>query len=547
MRLILRALPAIGVLALTGSALADITGPTPLAWRWAESAKLSPSGTPQFYGENVIVAVGGRIYSLNKETGNLNWRYPSGEAIAGTFDKGCSLQGDVILAAGDDKSLYAVDAKTGDLKWQHLASEPITSNVVVTGQNIAYVSNKQTINIVDLATGAPVGNPIKEQSLIHDDITAFGDQLIYTTQRGRLVSFDTSSNREKWFQQVNSLKPSGNFTIFGDRIYVNSSTYLVCLRASSGSRVWQENVGRDLLGKPAANESGIASLTSRGELFFFNTNGKLMFGKPTPVGVPVSSPVFLGSMVSVSTANGAINLIDPKSATVVWSYVIAPISTNSGASNAAAPSSGGGSATAGGDGGGGLGIGGPGAGGPGGAQNQNTVERDYTLVAGNPAQSGNSLFVLTRDASLLMFDKELGVDLTPPSCKMLWPTPGNDVAGKAPMEMIFKLEDLGIGINPDSVKVMVNGKEYVHRLSNDGFLSILIVSRGANPQIANGTAKVSIAATDWLGNASTHEYTLKIDNSLTAVGSPPTNNQNNSGAGGAGGGFGGAGGRGDGK
>ena len=537
MRLILRALPAIGVLALTGSAIADITGPTPLAWRWAESAKISPTGTPQFNGENVIVAVGGRIYSLNKQSGNLNWRYPSGEAIAGTFDKGCILSGGVVLASADDKSVYAIDVNTGDLKWQHLASEPITSNLVVTGRNIAFISNKQTINVIDFATGGPVGTPSKEQTLIHDDIAAFGDQMIYTTQRGRMVSYDTSSNRPKWDQQLQGLKPSGNFSLFNDRIYVNSSTYLICLRASSGSAVWQENVGRDLLGKPAANENGIASLTSRGELYFFNTTGKLMFGKPTPVGVPVSSPTFLGNMVSVSTANGAINLIDPKSATIVWSYVIAPITTNStGSSNAAAPAPGGA-----GEGGASLG------GAPGAGQTNQPPARDYTIVAGEPAQSGNSLFVLTRDASLLMFDKELGVDLTPPTIDMLWPTPGNDIAGKAPLEMIFKIEDLGIGIDPDSVKVMINGKEYVHRLSNDGFLSILIVTRGANPQIANGRATVSITATDWLGNTKTRDFSMKIDNSLNAVGSPPKPGANPNNGGGVGGFGGGGGGRGDGR
>jgi hypothetical protein len=121
----------------------------------------------------------------------------------------------------------------------------------------------------------------------------------------------------------------------------------------------------------------------------------------------------------------------------------------------------------------------------------------------------------------LMFDKELGVDLTPPSTKMLWPTPGQEIAGKAPMEMIFKLEDLGIGIDPDSVKVKINGKDYVSKLSNDGFLNILIITKGANAQIANGRATVQVTATDWLNNTSVTEFSLKIDNSLNALGSPP--------------------------
>lgn len=530
MRLILRALPALGLLACGGFAAADITGPTPLAWRWAESAKLSPSGTPQFYGDNVIVAVGGRIYSLNKETGNLNWRYPSGEAIAGTFIGGCTLAGDTVYAAGDEKSVYAVDAKTGGLKWQFLATQPITSNVVVAGKTVAFVGNKQELTLVNSADGTAIGNPYKDQSLIHDFIAAYGDQVIFSTQRGRIVSFDTSSNRPKWDQQLASLKPSGNFTVFNDRIYVNSSSYLIALRASSGSSIWQQNVGRELTGMPAANDSAIASVSANGELYIFNTNGRQAFGKPTPIGVPVGSPSFIGGMVNISTANGAINLVDPKSGTLAWSYVIAPIVSGQTVNNAAAPSGGNDK-----DGGGGgdAGFGG-GAAGLGGAQNAATTtpqKVDYTLVAGMPAMSGNSLFVLTRDASLLMFDKDLGVDLTPPTVELLWPTPGNIIAGKAPMEMIFKLEDLGIGINPDSVKVTVNGKEYVSKLSNDNYLSVLIVTRGVNPQIPNGRATITVAASDWLGNAMIRTFSVKIDNALEPVGSPPTNSNTQGGSG----------------
>lgn len=538
MRLILRALPIVA-LAAANAAVADITGPTPLAWRWAESAKASPSGTPQILGDNVIVAVGGRVYSLNKSTGNLNWRFPSGEAIAGSFSHGCVVNNGTVYAGGDEKGVYAIDANTGSLKWQYVSDSPVTSNVVAAGNSVAFIANKQILTTLDASTGQKIGTPSPSQSIIHDDIAAFGDQVIYTTQRGRMVSFDTSSSRAKWDVDFRSLKPTGNFSIFNDRIYVNSSNFLICVRASTGSAIWQENVGRDLIGKPAASESGIASLTARGELYFFNTNGRPMFGKPTPIGIPAGSPSYVGTMVSIPTSNGAINLVDPKSSTIVWSYVISPIVRQSVRSNAAG-GGGGEAGTGGGAADGGIGGGGA-LGGAGGTQaQQDTQVRTYTVPAGTPVLSGNSLFVLTQDASLLMFDRDLGVDLTAPSVEMLWPFPGNDIAGKAPLEMIFKLEDLGIGINPDSIKVTINGKEYVHRISNDGFLSILIISRGANAQIANGRAKIVVTAADWLGNVQSKEFSVLVDNALPALGSPPTTNNNN--AGGTGGGLGGRGG-----
>ncbi|QYK52939.1 MAG: PQQ-binding-like beta-propeller repeat protein [Fimbriimonadaceae bacterium] len=540
MRFNLRALPALCAIAAFGSAYADISGPTPLAWRWAESAKASPSGTPQFVGNNVIVAVGGRIYSLDKSSGNLNWRFPAGEAIQGSFPYGCEVKNGMVVAAGDEKSIYAVDAETGEMKWQYVSPDFISSNVVIAGESIGFVTGKQKVNVITAQNGQLVGQPIAEQDLVHSTIGAYQDQIIYTTQRGKMVSLDTSSLRPKWEQKFNILRSNGNFTVYGDRIYANSLNYLIALRAGTGSVIWQQNTGKELSGSPAANESGIAAMTARGEVYFFNSSGKAMFGKPVEVGVPVSSPSFVGNLVSVSTANGAINLINPQSATIVWSYVIKAITTK-----APAPQTAGG--------GGALGPGGGDGGALGGQQPSTQPVVDYTLVAGTPAMSGNSLFVLTRDASLLMFDKDLGVDLTPPSAAMLWPKPGQEIAGKAPMEMVFKLEDLGIGIDPDSVKVKINGKDYISKLSNDGFLSVLIITRGTNAQIANGRATVQVTASDWLNNTSVTEYSLKIDNSLNALGSPPrgdSNNGNQPGGGGlgpAGGGRGGGGGRGDGS
>jgi outer membrane protein assembly factor BamB len=482
----------------------------------------------------VIVAVGGRIYNLDQATGNLKWRYPAGESIAGNFTSGAVVAGDTVLAAGDDKSIYAVDLNTGKLKWQYLSPSPITSNLVVLKDNIAFVANKQALTIVALQSGAAIGKPNNEASLIHDDIQGFGDQVIYTTQRGKMVSFDASTMRAKWEQQLNLLKPSGNFTLFNDRIYVNSGNFLICMRASTGSAIWQENVGRDLIGKPAASDSGIGVLDSRGGLGFYNTNGRPVFGKPLQIGVPAGSPSYLGEKIVIPTANGAINLVDPKSGTIIWSYVISPIVVRT------APATGGGAAAGGGNSDGGIGaIGGGGAPGASGtlqAQGNQGPIRTYTLVSGTPAMSGNSLFVLTRDASLLMFDKELGVDMTPPRSELLWPTPGNEVAGKAPMEMIFRLEDFGIGINPDSVKVTINDKEYFHRLTNDGYISVLIVSNGANAQIANGRATIKVTAADWLGNTATQVFNLVIDNSLPAIGGPPREGTTNQGGGAGGGG-----------
>lgn len=536
MRLNLRAVPVLAAIVAAAAIQADIKGPTPLAWRWAESARVSPSGTPQFVGENVIVAVGGRIYSLDKSTGNLNWRFPAGEPIPGSFTNGVVVVNGIAVAGSDDKSVFAVNAETGEQLWQYVSPDPITSNVAVAGDAVGFVGGGRKFNVLGIQDGQLRGQVTEESELIYSDIDSYQSNFIYTTQRGKMVAVNSTTVQRSWEQKFNSLSPRKSFAIYNDRIYVNSQVFLIALRAASGSVIFQENTGQQLYGAPAAGEPGIASLTQRGGLLLFNSNGRAMYGKPVEVGVPVNSPSYLGNVINVSTANGAINLVDPASATVVWSYVISPIVVRKPETT---PSTGTGGSL-----GGDAGIGTPGA--PGTSQTQTQEAPDYTLVAGQPAVSGNSLFVLTRDASLLMFDAELGVDLTPPTTELRWPIPGQEMSGRAPFELVFKLEDLGIGIDPDSVKVTINGKEYVTRLSNDGFLSVIVINGGANAPLADGRAKIVVQASDWLGNQSSTEFNLRIDNTLPALGGPPrgtSNSNSNSGTRGPGGG----GVRGDGK
>ena len=57
-------------LALSSGSWAQVDGPTPLAWRWAAPTSVAPSGAPTIVGETVYVAVGSRIYAMDRETGN---------------------------------------------------------------------------------------------------------------------------------------------------------------------------------------------------------------------------------------------------------------------------------------------------------------------------------------------------------------------------------------------------------------------------------------------------------------------------------------------
>lgn len=528
--------------AFLGAAVAgaDFNGPTPLAWRWAEPTPAAPAGKPQVTADSVTIAVGGRIYCLERTTGNLMWRYPAGEPIQGSFREGCVVVDGHVVAAGDEKSVYCVNAKTGALEWQHLSPDPITTNVVVAGDTVVFGTNNNKLAGLRIGNGQlAFATPFTVADGLHPRIENYLETVIFSTGRGRLAAFDVNSGKQAWEQKFSRLSVKGPFSVQDDRIYVNTGSFLVAVRANSGGSLWQQTIARELDFRPATSPDAVATATTDGKLYIFTSGGKQISGKPIDLGASLTvAPTFVGKNVLAPTANGAINLIDTAAAQTVWSYVIPAIVVR----QVGTGTGGGGSAGLGdGGGGGGGAIGGGQAGGGTGQPQLITT----TQASGVPVVAGDSLFVLTRDGSLLMFDKNLGVDLTAPMISQLWPEVGSTTAGKAPMELVFKLEDLGIGINESTVKVMINGRDYIGKLSNDGFLSVLIISGGANQPLQNGKVTVTVTASDWLGNMAKRDFVLTIDNSLNALGSPPRGTANNQG-GGAGNPGGGRGGRGGG-
>ncbi len=530
---------ALAVLGMANiAAYADVDGPAPVAWRWAESTSAVPAGEPQIDGNNVYVAVGGRIYCIDRITGNTNWRYPAGEPIAGNFRQGCTLANGKIVAASDDKSVFAVGTD-GKLAWQYLSPDNIVSNVIITGNSVVFGTSKEELNCIDLTNGTPAwSKPIAVADGVNSKLGQIGDNVLYSTRRGALIALNPITQREAWNTKFSRLAPQGSFSVFSDRVYVNSGTFLVCLRGFNGSTIWQQNVGTALDMAPAAYVDGVATVGRDGKLYSYNLSGRPLFPKGVSLqATSVASPTFVGSLVCTVMTNGTINLINPTTGDAVWNYTMqAPVNNAESATT-------GGRQGGPGVGGGGSSSAAGGAGAPGAGQTTEPAKIDYTQAVGSAIAVGDSLSVITRDGSVFLFDKKLGVDMTAPSAEQVWPLPGNEFAGKAPLEIIIKVEDTGVGINPDTIKIDIDGTEYIGEFRREGYISIKVSARTVNKALQNGRRKLTLQVSDWLGNKTTKVLNLTIDNTLPALGSPKADNAAGDGSRSGVGGFGGDGGR----
>lgn len=531
----IHATSALLAFALILPAAADFDGPAPVAWRWAEATTGAPAGAPQIDGDDVIVAVGGRIYSLARADGNQNWRFPAAEPLDGVFRNGVVLSGGTAVAATDKNQIVAVDIKTGVMKWQFTAPGPVGGRLAVAGSYVMAQVGGIELYAIDVQTGSmPWTKPLATGPLA-GDLAAWQDNVIFATSEGELKSVNAVSLKENWSVRFSKMSASSGPVLEGDTLYVNTGQYLTAMRAQSGGARWQRRLEEPLVFSPAASSEAVVVVTITGKVYSFNASGKPIFGTGVDLrNGPVAGPAFVGKTIVQPTSNGAVNLVDPLSGDVLFSYIIPPLTkgltAGTGGENAGGGASGEGDVGSSGAGGGALGGGATGG-------SQQRVEVKYVAAAGPAAVAGNSMLILARDGSLLCFDKENGVDLLGPEIELLWPNPGDQMSGRPPFELIFRILDGTSGVNPDSVMVKVGGKDYVGAYNRDGYLSIRASQGGANPPFADGRQTILVSAEDWLGNKTEKSFVVSVDNTLPPLGSPRTTvGGNEAGGGRAGGG-----------
>lgn len=542
MGLLTRSFAGVMAAAFAVTSFAQFDGPAPLAWRWSESTTAVPSGTPIVNNGIVYTAVGGRIYGLERETGNLVWRYPSGTPLDSKFRTGLTYADGKIVAATDGKVVYCVDAKTGALQWQYTAADSIIGTPAITDNNVVFPLSGNQIGGVQLANGSPLWpDPIKAKDRVMPNITATMGAVVYGENGAKLVAINITDKKLRWEAPFTGRMSADSAPIlYNDSIYVNADRYVVCLRAANGRVKWQQPATERLLFSPAAGPDGVIVIDERGTVYTFNANGT----PTTRAGFKAdltaqASPAWVGKYALVPTAGGELVLLDSKTGDRVWNFTVPPLTKSDPAAAGGADGKGGGAGPGAGPGGGAGGLGAPPGGGGGGAQANSGAAVKYVVAAGAGTEANGTLLIMARDGSLLAFDKTNGVDLTAPVSKMVWPNPGDQISPNPPAELVIKLEDYTSGINPMTVGVTINGQPMVSEFK-DGYVRIKFFSGGKNV-LPIGRATIALSASDWLGNNSVTNFVVMVDPAVDKpLGSPPSSNpanQNNlPGGGGKGGG-----------
>ncbi|AIE84393.1 PQQ-like beta-propeller repeat protein [Fimbriimonas ginsengisoli] len=504
----------LGALALVAAASAQFDGPAPLAWRSMQPTSVPPGGSPVTNGDDIYQSIGGRIYCLDRSTGNKRWQFPQVEAIPGVFRTSPVLSNGTLIGVGDNKIVYAIDPATGNSKWSANLPTGALGSPVVAGNLVVVALSDNSLISFKVGDGSPGwSNPYKVFDGLTGTIAASGNNVVLFTGRQQMASLNTATQKLDWSQTFTQLAPNPSATVVGDTIYTNSGPYLIALNAGNGMARWQTATPLQLALSPVYSPTGILVTSQDGKLLIIDpVSHKIVTKTPIDLGsLPNVKPTSVGNgKFIVPTSNGAINLVDATTGDAQWSYILRP-AADAVASTTTTSSGPGGK--------GGGGFGGFGGQGPGGQNSGNKTQEKITFIqAAAPAVLvGETLLVPARDGSIFAFDRNLGVDLTPPKVEMLFPNAGDQVSGQPPLVLYFRLTDEASGLNTKSLKVEVNGQPLDFTLNKDGTILVRFSQTGKNRPLADGRKEIIVTAADWMGNEIRKPFALTIDNALAPI------------------------------
>ena len=144
----------------------------------------------------------------------------------------------VLVAAGDNKVIYAVDPNTGAAKWNYASPSPVFGSPVAVGKFVAYSTSDNKLIALDGATGEVALPPYSIYERIQGQIAGYDTGIVFFNGQNEMRSLDIISKKANYRRPIKfgQLPAQATPVLLGDTFYVSSGPYVVAVNASSGNR-----------------------------------------------------------------------------------------------------------------------------------------------------------------------------------------------------------------------------------------------------------------------------------------------------------------------
>lgn len=285
---------------------------------WSFSPPQSLTVPPVVIGESLYLALqSGKLLNLNHADGKPRWQTQLNSYVS----RPLAIASATIIAATASQHLYAIDAASGKTLW--LYDSESNADVIVqggappliAGKTVYYGTADGKLVALDLHSGkqlhrwSPIPAIGRFRGIVGQLALPTSDRLVFTTAAGLSGALDprNASNQLKWQRQLSATTTS---VCRGDRCYLGlvkgevvaldnrdgsvrwhkmlgwiptfivpqrathlyvtgSDGFIAKLRATHGSRVWQENLGSSIFAPPLLRHGMIFFSTSLRNIYAY--------------------------------------------------------------------------------------------------------------------------------------------------------------------------------------------------------------------------------------------------------------------------------------
>jgi outer membrane protein assembly factor BamB len=483
---------------LTGAYAEKITLPLALSWRHTANYAGYNNSSPAVVGDTAYFASGDRFHAVDANSGALKWRFPQDQPLPTRINASPAVSDGMVYFGGGDGVLYALNASTGKLTWKFDTRSSIGSSPSIVDGILYFGSSDGRVWALDAKTGSEV-TTWKGGYRASDEISgapAVSNGVVYVLSLDQVLhAVGAATGKLRGSIRLGGSVLRMSPVVDGDYVYVGAGANLYCFLARNLQlQRWYVTLPNDISTSPAVSEKGVFVVTNDNAVYCFdNRTGRTKWKAPTKLEFDVVAPPSIsGNLLFVGTTQGGVYALDTDTGAIKWVYVTQPSST------------------------------------------RNDATISSTNVAAAPVIANKTLYVLSDDGALSAFRSDL-VDTTPPVISNITiedrAEMGIVLNGAPPIRFQAKLVDEGSGINPDSVRIMIDrdgitrrppgpenrdkpGFHYDLTDSSLEYETPVPASASRIIPLADGRHTLTITASDWFGNVATKTWSFTVDNSV---------------------------------
>jgi len=286
----------------------------------------------------------GSIYCLDKQTGNLIWKYTVENPVPESFRHFSTplVSGNHVFIGSADKYLYCLDAASGKLRFKFASSDWIRACPVATETSVYFASMDGVLYNVDYSGKRPkqVWKKRIGDHWVYADLALSGNKLLLNDSDLYSYCVDTTNGEVLWrFSVIKSLHQEDGYRILTDqvaggtyyqsksiavdgRIYIGTpSRFIYSLDAETGKEIWKYEIGAAISGAPVYDNNKIYIGQQGGEDDFYCLDaktGKLIWKQN--IGWVWGSAAVGDGLVFIPGIDGFVNCLDANSGHIIWRF-----------------------------------------------------------------------------------------------------------------------------------------------------------------------------------------------------------------------------------